>query len=185
MLISELPPGWPPAPWTFPLRNRLLAALGDGVVVEAGARSGALSTADWALELGKQVFVVPGPLNGPTFLGSTKLLHQGAACCLGAVETVEDFFVMTRTERYGRGGDGRVESVTARPRKPGPAGGRPGDLGPAARLSVLALGRGAQTVDEVAAATGLAVGDAAAALALLELRGVAARAGPGRYVLVS
>ncbi|MCZ7661883.1 MAG: DNA-processing protein DprA [Thermoleophilia bacterium] len=184
-LISELPPGWPPAPWTFPLRNRLLAALGDGVVVvEAGARSGALSTADWALDLGKQVFVVPGPINGPTFLGSTKLLHQGAACCLGPAETVEDFFAMTRTERYGRGGDGPLEGVTGRPRKDGPARSA-GDLGPAARLSLLALARGAQTVDEVAAATGLAVGDTAAALALLELQGLAVRAGPGRYGLVS
>ncbi|MCZ7661857.1 MAG: DNA-processing protein DprA [Thermoleophilia bacterium] len=184
-LISELPPGWPPAPWTFPLRNRLLAALGDAVVVvEAGARSGALSTADWALELGKQVFVVPGPINSPTFMGSTKLLHQGAACCLGPAETVEDFFAMTRTERYGRGGDRPPECVAGKSRKSGPARSA-GDLGPAARLSLLALARGAQTVDEVAAATGLAVGDAAAALALLELRGVAARAGLGRYMLVS
>lgn len=184
-VVSELPPGWPPAPWTFPLRNRLLAALGDGVVVvEAGARSGALSTADWTLDLGKLVFVVPGPINGPTFMGSTKLLHQGAACCLGPAETVEDFFAMTRTERYGRAGDRTPESTTGTPGKGRPAG-FPGDLGPAARLSLLALARGAQTVDEVAAAAGLVVGDAAAALALLELQGAAARAGPGRYMLVS
>ena len=61
LLVSEYPPGTRPATWRFPARNRLIAALADAtVVVEARARSGALITADHALDLGRDVLAVPG-----------------------------------------------------------------------------------------------------------------------------
>ncbi|MCL5942321.1 MAG: DNA-processing protein DprA [Actinobacteria bacterium] len=175
VLLSELPPGWPPAPWTFPERNRLLAALGDAVlVVEAGARSGALGTAGWAADLGRHVQAIPGPVFGQTFIGSHRLIAEGAACCFDPGRAVEEFFRETRTERGERG-----EGPPHREPQAGP------ELGSATRLVVLALAGGARTVDEVAAAAGLSAAEAAAALALLELQGAAARAGPGRYMLVS
>jgi DNA processing protein len=79
-VISELPPGAPPLGMHFPLRNRLIAALAECVVVvEARARSGSLSTARHALDQGGDVLAVPGPLTSPTSQGTNRLLAQGAA----------------------------------------------------------------------------------------------------------
>jgi DNA processing protein len=79
-VLSELPPGAPPLGMHFPLRNRLIAALAECVVVvEARSRSGSLSTARHALDQGADVLAVPGPLTSPTSLGTNRLLAQGAA----------------------------------------------------------------------------------------------------------
>ncbi len=78
-LVSELPPLDPPTRWTFPRRNRLIAALGMvTVVVEAGLRSGARITARLATELGRDVYAVPGPLDAPASAGCLQLLADGA-----------------------------------------------------------------------------------------------------------
>ncbi len=78
-LISEFPPGVMPLPFHFPRRNRIIAALADlTIVVEAGEKSGARSTAIHSLDLGKRVGVVPGnPLN-PAAVGSNQLFKEGA-----------------------------------------------------------------------------------------------------------
>ena len=80
LLVSEFAPGTRAAPYHFPRRNRVLAALGRAgiVVVEAGARSGSLITVDHALDLGRDVWVVPGPIDGPACTGSNGLLADGA-----------------------------------------------------------------------------------------------------------
>lgn len=79
LLISELPPGTPGNSGTFPRRNRLIAALADvTVVVEAGEGSGALITADCALELGRTVACVPNAIDVPTASGSNALLKKHA-----------------------------------------------------------------------------------------------------------
>ncbi|MEJ2539673.1 MAG: DNA-processing protein DprA [Gemmatimonadota bacterium] len=78
VLLSELPPGTPARPHHFPRRNRLLAALADRVVVvEAAKRSGALITARLALELGREVWAVPGPVFSPVCEGTHLLLEDG------------------------------------------------------------------------------------------------------------
>jgi len=89
-LLSEFPPGVSPLPFHFPRRNRLLAALTRlTVVVEAGEKSGALITVQHAVELGRNVGVVPGhPLN-PAAAGSNRLLFEGAAP-VGNVQDVLD-----------------------------------------------------------------------------------------------
>ena len=78
LILSELPPGTPPAAWTFPHRNRLLAALGDAVVVIEGApTSGAMQTADQAAGLGRPVFAVPGSIYSDNQRGCNLLVRDG------------------------------------------------------------------------------------------------------------
>ena len=78
-LISEYPPGSQALAWHFPMRNRIISGISNGVlIVEAPERSGALITAHRALEQGRDVFVVPGNINTPTCVGSNALLQEGA-----------------------------------------------------------------------------------------------------------
>ncbi len=78
-VLSEFPPGVPPAPWRFPLRNRVIAGLSMAVVVvEAAVTGGALITAQRALDQGRPVFAVPGDIDRPTSEGCNRLIADGA-----------------------------------------------------------------------------------------------------------
>lgn len=91
LVVSEYRPGTPPARHRFLARNRLVAALGDGVVVvEAGWRSGARNTAGWARSLGRAVMAVPGPVTALSSAGCNRMLRDGEALLVtGAAEVVE------------------------------------------------------------------------------------------------
>jgi DNA processing protein len=79
LLVSEYPPGTSTQKYAFVARNRILAALGQAlVVVEAGARSGALGTVDFALQMGHSVMCYPGPVDCVASQGSLRLLREGA-----------------------------------------------------------------------------------------------------------
>jgi len=153
LVLSEFPPGAPALPHHFPRRNRILAALCHTVVVvEAGARSGALITVEHALDLGLDVWAVPGPF-GETFCeGSNGLLSDGAR----PLVTVNGFVRMA-------------------------LGVEPGEAGVPTSLSeeelrlLEVLAGNARTADEVARGTGLGVGKALALLAGMELRGEVVR----------
>ncbi len=78
-VVTEEEPGTPPLPYNFPRRNRLIAGLARAViVVEAPIRSGAMHTAHQAVDLGREVFAVPGPVDAPEVRGCHKLLREGA-----------------------------------------------------------------------------------------------------------
>jgi DNA processing protein len=88
LLLSEYEPGVEPAPWRFPARNRIIAGLcAATIVVEARERSGALITADFALEEGREVFAVPGEITSALSAGTHSLLRLGATplTCAGDV----------------------------------------------------------------------------------------------------
>ena len=80
LVVSEYEPGVEPAPWRFPARNRIIAGLSEAViVVEARERSGALITADFGLDEGREVFAVPGEITSSLSAGTNALLKLGAA----------------------------------------------------------------------------------------------------------
>lgn len=92
LIVSEYAPGVDPAPWRFPARNRIIAGLcAATVVVEARERSGALITADLALEEGREVFAVPGEIGSALSAGTNALLKLGAAPLTAAVDVLASY----------------------------------------------------------------------------------------------
>lgn len=98
-IISEYPPGAPPYPDRFLERNRIISGLSRGVlIVEAPKGSGSLATARFALEQNRDVFVVPGPIAHPNFIGSHQLIRQGATL-VAAPEEILEAYGITREEK--------------------------------------------------------------------------------------
>ena len=120
LLVSEFLPGEPPRSHHFPKRNRLIAALSRGVlVVEAAANSGAMRTVDSALELGRDVYAVPGPIGRETSEGTNQLIQSGATL----VASVPDVLAELESGGCGATGGDRVAlSAVASDRADGGAG---------------------------------------------------------------
>ncbi|HET7726779.1 MAG TPA: DNA-processing protein DprA [Candidatus Limnocylindrales bacterium] len=169
-VLSEHPPWRSPLPWTFPRRNRVISGMADAVVVvEAGARSGALTTAAWALEQGRALFLLPGRIDSPEAAGCLAFLHEfpGEARIVADVTSlVEDLLALGVLAVDGRGRAGR-----RRGRGHAPSTGYLAELPAAERAIVEALSRGATSVDELVLATGLAPAAVLGTLTVLEVRG--------------
>lgn len=103
LIVSEYAPGVEPAPWRFPARNRIVAGLcAATVVVEARERSGALITADLALEEGREVFAVPGEITSTLSAGTNALLKLGCAPLTGAADVLASFGIEREPEQGER-----------------------------------------------------------------------------------
>jgi DNA processing protein len=153
LLVSEYESGIEPAPWRFPARNRIIAGLcAATVVVEARERSGALITADFALEEGREVFAVPGEITSTRSVGTNALLRLGATPLTSAADVLETV--------------GMALPDRARPQ-----------IGSAAASL---LDRLPATIDELVRASGISAGEVAAALAELEITQLAVE-GDGVY----
>ena len=149
LIVSEYPPGVEPAPWRFPARNRIVAGLTRAtVVVEARERSGALITADLALDEGREVLAVPGEITSALSRGTNALLR------LGAVPVTEVADVL---EAIGL----EPQPVPERPR-----------LEPRLEVVLAVVAEAATTANEIAQRTGQSAGTVAGALAELELLGL-------------
>jgi DNA processing protein len=202
-VVSELTPATSPSRGSFPRRNRLVSGLSEAtVVVEAGRRSGALITAGWALEQGRECFLVPGPFDSPTSAGCHAFLRSfpgQARVVSGIAELIEDLGLDGGTE--GAAGlevdtgvvasaedAGATPSGMGRTRRSAPSSAALGSgrgavlasLGPVERVLAEELARGAATADQLAARTSLTCAAVLSALTLLELRGLATSA-YGRY----
>lgn len=163
-LLSEFPFGAEPEPWHFPLRNRVISGLARAVVVvEAAERSGALGTADMALEQGREVFAVPGPIDAPTSAGTNRLIRQGAGLVGSARDILEAFPDLAARLQAGVG-------------EQGPA---PGLSEPERRL-LAAIGPGPRPIDDIIRACPGPAATTAALLTGLELKGLV-RQHPGKF----
>jgi Predicted Rossmann fold nucleotide-binding protein involved in DNA uptake len=153
-VVSELAPDVGSTRGTFPRRNRIISGLSDAtVVVEAPAQSGALITASWALEQGRDCFLVPGPIGAPEHEGCLSFLREfpgGARIVAGIPQLLDDL--------------GLAQGSRAAPLAPGTIA----DLGRTAGRVARGLVDGLVTVDELVAATGLPVATVLAALTILE-----------------
>jgi DNA processing protein len=204
-VVAELPPETPATRGTFPRRNRLVSGLSDAtVVVEAGRHSGALITAGWALEQGRECFLVPGPLDAPTSEGCHAFLRsfpgQTRVVC-GIPELLEDLGLAEESDpTVGAGAAGgettRALGLPGRgaagvsPRTVGRPSSTVAGAGPEAVLSALApversvaevLTAGPATADELALRSRLSGAAILSALTLLELRGLVVGS-YGRYM---
>jgi DNA processing protein len=147
LVVSEYEPGVEPAPWRFPARNRIIAGLCSAtVVVEARERSGALITADFALEEGRDVLSVPGEITSSLSAGTNALLRLGAIPVTCAGDVLELFDLVPVRASYA-------------------------DLGGAAQEVLALLRDSPRTADEIAQAAGIEPAPLSASLMELELAG--------------
>lgn len=167
-LVSEFPPPEPPRAWLFPRRNRIIAALAEAVVVvQAGRRSGAMNTVDHALDLGRDVLAVPGPVGPQASAGVHRLLQEGAGLATGAEDVLRELGVALP-------GPASWERAA-------PAGGGSAREASGAEAVRRRLREGPALADELASATGLPPGPALALLSRLEVEGKIRALPGGRY----
>jgi len=170
-LVSELPPGERPHAGAFPRRNRLISGLaGVTVVIEAAPGSGALITADCALDQGRAVLAVPGPITSPTSLGCNKLIQQGAKPALAPGDILEELGIESGAWDSGLGT--REHNPDARTPSPVSPRVQPPDLSDLQRSLWDAMAAEPKHVDVLVSSAGADTSAVLTALTELELRGV-------------
>lgn len=173
-VVTQFPLGALPTKMHFPMRNRIISGLSLGVlVVEGEEDSGSLITAECALDQGRDVYAVPGPLDSDMSRGPLKLIQQGAKLVLGLEDILEEL-----PKEAGRPPDKVPRKArAAAPDKPGPDA----LSGEEARLHSLLVEAGKLHLDQLATLSGVPAGRLSACVTLLELKG-AVRQLPGSYL---
>lgn len=163
-VASPYPAHWPARPGQFLARNAILAALSDAVVViEAGARSGALNTATWAADMNVPVFALPGDVDRPKSAGCLTLIREGATLVRDAHDILEALRIPG------------PQRVSVPPREDA--------LPPVHAAIVRALAEGERSIDAIAEQCRLATPETIAAVTLLELHDIIEARGGGAYAL--
>lgn len=165
--VTCFPPGTPPHAGNFPARNQLISGLSLGVVVtEAPQQSGALITARFAGEQGRDVFAVPAGIYSKSSFGALQLIQDGAKLVMEVRDILDELnFSMVPTSNPTEGVAAENETE-------------------ARLLALLATGEGAQHVDELCHLSGFPIATVGATLAWLELRGLVTLVAPQTYNLV-
>ncbi len=164
-LMSDYAPGTPPDGVNFPPRNRIISGLSMAVIViEAGERSGALITAEFAADQGREVFAVPGNINAPKSVGCNRLIHQGARPLLTPEDVLESLDLASFQQQ-------RVARAVL-----------PKDEVEARLLSVLT--REPMHVDDIRARVDMPIEKVSATLALMELKGMVRQLGGMNFVAI-
>lgn len=170
LLVSEFAWGVPARAWRFPARNRVMAALVQAVVVVEGSeRSGARITANFALDLGREILAVPGEAGKRLSAAPHALLRQGAALC----ESADDVLAALSPFAGAAAPSDTRRQFQSLPGLPAPL-----------RSVLDALGEASQSADQLARQCGLSAGAVGAALSELEIDGLVRPLGGGRYRLV-
>jgi DNA processing protein len=155
---------------TFPMRNRIVAGWGSGVlIVEAGFGSGALITATQAIDQGRNVYAVPGQIDRPTAAGSNRLIQQGAKLVASAADILDDINVLfPRT----------AQEQPAAPK-------RSGALKPEEKVIYDAIGEDETPIDAIISRTNLPSGQVSSTLLLLEMKHLVKQLPGQRFVKLS
>ena len=157
-VLSDYPPGTPPESSNFPPRNRIIAGLSLAIVViEAGETSGALITASFAADQGREVLALPGNITSPNSVGTNRLIQSGARPLLKAEDVLEALNIQQVNVR-------RVARKIL-----------PADETEAQILAV--LGASAMAIDEISFLAGLPIDKVSATLAMMELKGLVSNSG--------
>ena len=163
-VISEFAPGTKPDAQNFPARNRIISGLTFGtVVIEAPVRSGALITATFAADQGREVFVIPGSIFAPSSEGTNALLRDGARLVRNGADVLEDLGLTALTSPAAQHNQLPLDDNE--------------------RRLFNALGKEARHIDEVAEEAGLTAGAASALLLTMELKGLIRNYGAQYYVV--
>lgn len=161
-VVSEYPLGTQPDAVNFPPRNRIISGLSLGVlVVEAGEKSGALITVTFALEQGRDVFAIPGPITSKLSDGTNNLLKNGAKCVTAARDILEELDMVTVAEH--------VEAARVLP------------ADPTERMLLEYLQESSQHIDELTNRSGLPASTISAVLTMMELKGMVRHLGGMQY----
>lgn len=163
VLVTEYPPGTPPEPGNFPPRNRIISGLSLGILItEAGRDSGALITADYAAEQGRDVFAVPGSILSAGSAGTNRLIQDGAKPVLDAADILQELnLTMVAEQKEARQALPTTETEA---------------------LILAHLSAEPVHVDDLTRVVGLPVAQVTSTLALMELKGMVRQVGGMKYV---
>jgi len=165
-LVSEFPLGTRPKAEHFPQRNRIISGMSLGVlVIEAGEKSGALSTAHWAVEQNRDVFAIPGSIFSPASKGTNRLIQEGAKLVNHAADILEELNLTMGARQL------EMTDLTAA-----------ADTTDTESQLLGYLSREAIHIDDVCRNSGLPIATVSSILAVLELKGLAKQVGSMSYV---